>query len=123
MLAQFARLVAPTARCGRRSTSGRRGPDDRLGARPTQKCSGRARWAAKPPGSARQPGATSLSRFVGRKRAATKPMAAATAIAVIASAYERFPEARSDTRIVPAMAVPNDDPRFETLRDSPEISP
>ena len=34
-----------------------------------------------------------------------------------------FPEARSETRIVPAIAVPKDEPRLETLRDSPEISP
>ena len=34
-----------------------------------------------------------------------------------------LPDARSETRIVPAIAVPNDEPRFETLRDSPEISP
>ena len=30
-----------------------------------------------------------------------------------------FPETRFDTRIVPAIAVPNDDPRFETLRERP----
>ena len=31
--------------------------------------------------------------------------------------------ASSETRIVPAIAVPNDEPRLETLRDRPEISP
>jgi hypothetical protein len=30
--------------------------------------------------------------------------------------------ARSETRIVPAIAVPKEEPRFETLRDRPEIS-
>jgi hypothetical protein len=34
-----------------------------------------------------------------------------------------FPEARSETRIVPAIAVPNEEPRFDTLRERPEISP
>ena len=43
--------------------------------------------------------------------------------AIIASAYDRLPVARTDTRIVPAMAVPKDEPRFEMLRDRPEISP
>ena len=28
-----------------------------------------------------------------------------------------------ETRIVPAIAVPSDEPRFDTLRDRPEISP
>jgi hypothetical protein len=55
--------------------------------------------------------------------AAASPTSARTARATIAITYEVFPEARSDTRIVPAIAVPNDEPRFETLRDSPEISP
>src|SRR3954470_8222706 len=32
-------------------------------------------------------------------------------------------DARSETRIVPAIAVPNVEPRLETLRDSPDISP
>ena len=27
------------------------------------------------------------------------------------------------TRMVPAIAVPSEEPRLETLRDSPEISP
>jgi hypothetical protein len=31
--------------------------------------------------------------------------------------------ASAETRIVPAIAVPNDEPRLETLRDRPEISP
>jgi hypothetical protein len=41
--------------------------------------------------------------------------------AIIASAYERFPVTRLDTRIVPTIAVPKDEPRFDTLRDRPEI--
>ena len=43
--------------------------------------------------------------------------------ASIATAYERVPRATADTRMVPAIAVPNEEPRLETLRDSPEISP
>ena len=43
--------------------------------------------------------------------------------AIIATPYDRFPEARSETRIVPAIAVPKDEPRLEMLRERPEISP
>ena len=33
-----------------------------------------------------------------------------------------LPEARSEIRIVPAIAVPKEEPRLETLRERPEIS-
>ena len=37
--------------------------------------------------------------------------------------YERLPVATTDTRIVPAIAVPKVEPRLEMLRERPEISP
>ena len=46
-----------------------------------------------------------------------------TASAAIAQAYAEVPVATTETRMVPAIAVPNDEPRLEMLRDSPEISP
>src|SRR6476659_1363826 len=46
-----------------------------------------------------------------------------TATAPSARPYERSGVVRPATRIVPAIAVPNVDPRLDTLRDSPEISP
>src|SRR5512132_730866 len=42
---------------------------------------------------------------------------------IIATAYDRVPVATTDTRIVPAIAVPKDEPRLDTLRERPEISP
>ena len=59
----------------------------------------------------------------GSRRAATSPMSPNTASAAIAQAYAVVPVATTETRMVPAIAVPNDEPRLETLRDSPEISP
>ena len=59
----------------------------------------------------------------GRRRAATSPMSPNTASVAIAQAYAVVPVATTETRMVPAIAVPNDEPRLETLRDSPEISP
>ena len=43
--------------------------------------------------------------------------------ASIETAYERVPRATADTRIVPAIAVPNEEPRFETLRESRRSRP
>src|SRR5215216_7540971 len=63
------------------------------------------------------------STLAGRNIAAARPMSPTTIRATIASAYERFPVARLDTRIVPAIAVPKDEPRLDALRDRPEISP
>ena len=40
-----------------------------------------------------------------------------------ASANSRLPVVSVDTSTDPAIAVPSDDPRFEILRDKPEISP
>ena len=41
----------------------------------------------------------------------------------IAQRVGAVPVATTETRIVPAIAVPKEEPRFEMLRDSPEISP
>src|SRR5204862_160653 len=59
----------------------------------------------------------------GRSVATATPARARTASTIIAMTYVVLPEARSETRIVPAIAVPNDEPRLEMLRDRPEISP
>jgi len=55
---------------------------------------------------------------------AKSPIVVTTAKAIIASAYERpGVEVIPATRMVPAMAVPRHEPRLDTLRDRPEISP
>src|SRR5947207_15369924 len=54
--------------------------------------------------------------------AAPRPINPDRATTTIAHTYARFPVATTDTIIVPAIAVPNDEPRFETLRERPEIS-
>src|SRR5256885_2077306 len=63
------------------------------------------------------------SRFLGRRTAAARPRNAMIASAPIASAYDPFPDTTSETKIVPAIAAPKEEPRLETLRESPEISP
>src|SRR4029077_412915 len=40
-----------------------------------------------------------------------------------ASAYPAFPVTSDETITVPAIATPNEEPRFDTLRDKPDISP
>ena len=57
----------------------------------------------------------------GRRAANTTPTTPATISTVIAAPYP--PLLRPATRIVPATAVPSDEPRFETLRERPEMSP
>src|SRR5690606_21201522 len=57
----------------------------------------------------------------GRRRAATSPISPAIPSATMARPYDR--SVRFATRIVPATAVPSDEPRLDTLRDTPEISP
>src|SRR6476659_9962449 len=57
----------------------------------------------------------------GSGSAAPRPMIPASAKTIIAAAYEVLP--RPDTRMVPATAVPRDEPRLEMQRDKPEISP
>jgi hypothetical protein len=42
---------------------------------------------------------------------------------IIATTYDLVPSEIAETRMVPATAVPNDEPRFEMLRERPEISP
>src|SRR3954454_19399751 len=57
----------------------------------------------------------------GSSAAAQSPRIPIPASASIAAAYAPF--VRPATRIVPATAVPMDEPRLDTERDSPEISP
>src|SRR3954452_2738814 len=59
--------------------------------------------------------------WAGRNAAATSPTIPMHARTIIAAAYDVFP--RLETRIVPATAAPRDEPRLETERDKPEISP
>src|SRR5207247_1203863 len=66
---------------------------------------------------------TCRSGLPGRRMAAPRPMSPNTATATIAHVYARFPVATTETRIVPAIAVPKDEPRLDTLRERPEISP
>src|SRR5580765_4932612 len=63
------------------------------------------------------------SSLEGRSNAAPSPISPNRMREAIAQAYDRYPGATTDTMIVPAIAVPNDEPRLETLRESPEISP
>src|SRR5215471_20852000 len=61
---------------------------------------------------------------LGRSAATTKPPRPTTPITAIASAYDRpGVDVIPATRMVPAIAVPMEEPRFDTLRDRPEISP
>src|SRR5438034_11314457 len=60
--------------------------------------------------------------FDGSSHEAMSPIHANTPSTTTASPYSRLP-ASCATMIVPAIATPSDDPRFETLRDSPEIPP
>jgi hypothetical protein len=53
----------------------------------------------------------------------SRPASVITSISTIDSANVLLPGSRVDAMIEPARAVPSDDPRLETLRDSPEISP
>jgi hypothetical protein len=71
----------------------------------------------------RESNAYARSTEEGRRIAATRPMSPNTPSAAIAIASERFPVATTETRIVPATAVPKDEPRLEMLRERPEISP
>src|SRR5438552_12243437 len=61
--------------------------------------------------------------LLGRKSAAASPTIAMAPKAIMASAYDRSGDVRPDTRMVPATAVPRDEPRLDTLRERPEISP
>src|SRR5205085_5708624 len=76
------------------------------------------------PGDGREAnGRYARSILVGSRSAAPRPASPNTARATIAHAYPRLPGATTETRIVPAIAVPNDEPRLDTLRERPEISP
>jgi hypothetical protein len=59
----------------------------------------------------------------GSSNAAIKPISPTTPIVASAMRNGSFPSASDETRIDPPNAVPIEDPRFETLRDNPEISP
>src|SRR4029453_15354188 len=60
----------------------------------------------------------------GRRAAATRPTRAITASRISGAAYELPGLDPSWTiRMVPAIAAPREEPRFDTLRDRPEISP
>lgn len=61
--------------------------------------------------------------FLGKRNAATSPTTAKTVKTIIAHAYPSLPVAKLETITVPAIATPNDEPKLETLRDKPEISP
>src|SRR6476661_3785808 len=61
--------------------------------------------------------------WAGRRNAATSPMSPNAARTISATAYDRVPRATTETRIVPAIAVPKVEPRLDTLRERPEISP
>src|SRR5262249_42606546 len=61
---------------------------------------------------------------LGSSNAAIRPTTANTNSTVTARAYPSFGwDTRLETMTVPAIATPSDEPRFETLRDRPEISP
>src|SRR5262249_13848989 len=69
------------------------------------------------------PGSYRRSILAGSNQAAPRPTSPNRARATIAHTYARFPVATTETRIVPAIAVPKDEPRLDTARDRPEISP
>jgi len=52
-----------------------------------------------------------------------KPIAVMHSIVRSDKAKGCVPGVGDETKNEPAMAVPSDDPRFETLRDKPDISP
>jgi hypothetical protein len=63
---------------------------------------------------------TCRSSLAGRNTAAPRPISPNTARETIAHAYAWFPVATTETRIVPAIAVPKDEPRLDTLRERPD---
>ena len=77
-------------------------------------------WALGAPASS---GTVVARSSRGRRNAAASPNRLATPSTTIASAYEWFPSTILATRTVPATAVPSVEPRFETARERPEISP
>src|SRR3954468_5850020 len=97
------------------STSPRRDePRDRPGPRTGWGRSGHA-WAA--------PVAASWGALRGMSSAATHPTIAKTPKTTIAAAKGLSKDPEAPATIDPAMATPSDDPRFETLRETPEMSP
>src|SRR3954470_5376564 len=89
------------------------------GGRRTQGVGTGAGWGERGCGAAGPVSATTGPR--GSSAAAQSPRIPIPANASIAAAYAPF--VRPATRIVPATAVPIDEPRLDTERESPEISP
>src|SRR3712207_2556869 len=59
----------------------------------------------------------------GRSRAATQPTRAERPTTTMAVRNGGLPPAVAATSTEPAIATPRDDPRFDTLRKTPEMSP
>ena len=59
----------------------------------------------------------------GRSIAAIRPINAITTTVISARPKVLFSGATDDTKTEPTIAVPSEDPRFEMLRDKPDISP
>src|SRR3954451_23344434 len=119
LVASLARPVGRPAREASRLLPGttspwRDEPHDSRGRRPARGRSGHA-WAA--------PVAVSWATLRGMSSAATHPTIAKTPRTTIAAAKGLSKDPEALATIDPAMATPSDDPRFETLRETPEMSP
>src|SRR3954462_14181090 len=75
------------------------------------------------PGTRHAAAASADAGARGMSRAATHPTIAKTPSTRMASAKGRPKDPEALATSDPAMATPSDDPRFETLRDTPEMSP
>src|SRR5215470_639458 len=75
-------------------------------------------------GAALEPaGSAASTGWRGMRTARTKPISVNTTIIVRATAKGLPSGSFTATMTEPTRAVPNDDPRLETLRDRPEMSP
>jgi hypothetical protein len=70
-------------------------------------------------GQWRTAGRYARSSLAGSSPAAPRPISPNTRRTIIAAAYDRVPSAMAETRIVPAIGVPKDEPRLEMLRERP----
>src|SRR4051812_43579686 len=76
------------------------------------------------PGQPVGPSAVTAGRGVrGRSSAATQPTRAKAPTTVIAVRNGALPRVVAATSTDPAIATPSDEPRFDTLRETPEMSP
>src|SRR4051812_21630862 len=66
---------------------------------------------------------TSRCGVRGRRSAATQPTTANAPTTVRAVRNGGLPRADAATSTEPAIATPSEEPRFDTLRDTPEMSP